>query len=140
MSGTAPFGGDPPWVLGLSLSHNGAACLMRGNDIVVAVQEERLARKKRARLDPDQHSLAVQYCLSTAGIGAPDLAAIGMCSQLHASRARGSHLLESQLAAGANGTKVDAVARGANVRAEELRPGGGGADMAEGQAEEEGAV
>ncbi len=33
---------DKPWVLGLSASHNGAACLLHGDRIVAAVQEERL--------------------------------------------------------------------------------------------------
>ncbi len=31
-----------PWVLGLSASHNGAACLLHGDRIAAAVQEERL--------------------------------------------------------------------------------------------------
>lgn len=90
--------GDAPWILGISLSHNGAACLLRGNEIVVAVQEERLTRRKRERLDPDQPSLAVQYCLDYAGIGADRLYAVGVCSQPSLSRAMGSPLLEQQLA------------------------------------------
>jgi hypothetical protein len=39
---------SPPWVLGISASHkNGAACLLRGDEIAVAIQEERLTRHKR---------------------------------------------------------------------------------------------
>src|SRR5438067_871142 len=35
-----------PWILGLASSHNGGACVLHGNEIVVAIQEERLLRVK----------------------------------------------------------------------------------------------
>lgn len=70
-----------PWVLGLSASHNGAACLLHGDRIVAAVQEERLVGKKRARLYGSRPSLAVQYCLAQGGIGAADLDMIVICAQ-----------------------------------------------------------
>jgi carbamoyltransferase len=57
-----------PWVLGISASHNGAACLLRGDEIVVAVQEERLTRVKRERIYGAQPCLAVPYCLEYAGL------------------------------------------------------------------------
>ena len=57
-----------PWVLGLSASHNGAACLLHGDRIVAAVQEERLVGRKRARLHGARPSLAVRYCLDQGGI------------------------------------------------------------------------
>ena len=41
---------ERPWVLGIGSSHNGAVCLLRGDEIVVAIQEERLLRFKRAQL------------------------------------------------------------------------------------------
>lgn len=62
-----------PWVLGLACSHDGAACLLHGGEVVVAVREERLARKKILRLHAAGKSLAVRYCLEAAGIGAGDL-------------------------------------------------------------------
>jgi carbamoyltransferase len=65
-----------PWVLGLSATHNGAACLLRGDEIVVAVQEERLTRRKRDLLVPSRPALAIQYCLDAAGIHPRELAAI----------------------------------------------------------------
>ena len=68
------------WTLGLSASHNGSACLLKDDEIVVAIQEERLNRKKRSRLLSGQPSLAVSYCLQTAGIQAKDLDAIGVSS------------------------------------------------------------
>jgi carbamoyltransferase len=69
---------DSPWILGLSASHNGAACLLRGDEIFVAVQEERLTRVKRQWLFGGRQSLAANYCLSFAGIKPGDLAAIAL--------------------------------------------------------------
>jgi carbamoyltransferase len=70
-----------PWVLGLSASHNGAACLLHGHRIVAAIQEERLVGKKRARLHGARPSLAVQYCLDQGGIIAADLDLVVICAQ-----------------------------------------------------------
>ncbi|HSN52309.1 MAG TPA: carbamoyltransferase C-terminal domain-containing protein [Woeseiaceae bacterium] len=74
-------GSSKPWVLGLSASHNGAACLLHGDQIVAAVQEERLVGKKRARLFASRPSLAVQYCLAQGGIAPADLDMIVLCAQ-----------------------------------------------------------
>jgi carbamoyltransferase len=62
-----------PWILGISNSHNGAVCLLKGDEIVAAVQEERLTRRKRHRIFGSKPSLAISYCLSEAGIKAKDL-------------------------------------------------------------------
>ena len=70
-----------PWVLGLSASHNGAACLLHGDRIVSAIQEERLVGKKRARLFGARPSLAITYCLQQGGIDASDLDLVVLCSQ-----------------------------------------------------------
>lgn len=56
------------WVLGISASHNGAACLLKDDEIVVAIQEERLTRIKRDRIYSGEPSLSVPYCLNYAGI------------------------------------------------------------------------
>jgi len=56
------------WVLGLSGSHNGAAALYRDDELVCAVQEERLSRKKRAVLYPGRASLAVDALLADQGL------------------------------------------------------------------------
>lgn len=82
-----------PWVLGLSASHNGAACLLHGNRIVAAVQEERLVGKKRARLQGASPSLAVQYCLDQGGIVAADLDLVVLCAQADV------HLPENEISA-----------------------------------------
>ena len=59
-----------PWILGISASHNGAVCLLKGDEIIVAVQEERVLGAKRARLTLAHPSLAFNYCLQFAGIKA----------------------------------------------------------------------
>ena len=70
-----------PWVLGISASHNGAVCLLHGDQIVVAVQEERLSRCKRHRIYGKGPSLAAGYCLSYAGIDPSDLDLVVLCVQ-----------------------------------------------------------
>jgi carbamoyltransferase len=63
------------YVLGISaFYHDSAACLLRDGEIVAAVSEERLSRKKG---DPDFPNRAVQYCLQTAGIGVDALTHVG---------------------------------------------------------------
>src|SRR6185369_5863539 len=69
-----------PWVLGISASHNGAVCLLKGDEIVVAVQEERLTRIKRHKIYGAQKSLALQYCLDYAGIHPRDLSLVVLCA------------------------------------------------------------
>jgi carbamoyltransferase len=72
---------NKPWVLGISCSHNGAVCLLRGSEIVAAVQEERLTRVKRQKLHGALPSLAINYCLQHAGIKASDLSLIACTVQ-----------------------------------------------------------
>lgn len=84
---------ERPWILGLSASHNGAACLLHGSRIVAAIQEERLVGKKRARLFGARPSLAVQYCLDQGGIRAPDLDLVVLCAQTSV------HLPENEITA-----------------------------------------
>jgi len=78
---------NDPWILGISASHNGAVCLLKGDEIVVAIQEERLSRRKRHRIFGAQHSLALDYCFDYAGIRPCDLSLIVLCVQGRASAA-----------------------------------------------------
>jgi len=73
---------DHPWILGISASHNGSACLLRGDEIVVAIQEERLSRFKRHRILGAGPSHAVPYCLNYAGIEPRDLSLVVLCTGL----------------------------------------------------------
>lgn len=61
-----------PWILGINLSHNSSMCLLKGDEIVVAIQEERLTRKKKDFLKIPE-PLALNYCLEYAGICKNDL-------------------------------------------------------------------
>lgn len=70
-----------PWILGISASHNGSACLLKGDQIVVAIQEERLSRRKRQRIYGAGPSLAIPYCLNYAGIQPSELALVVLCVQ-----------------------------------------------------------
>lgn len=72
---------DQPWILGISASHNGSACLLRGDEIVVAIQEERLSRFKRHRINGSGPSRAIAYCLNYAGIAPSDLSLVVLCIQ-----------------------------------------------------------
>ncbi|ARN76132.1 carbamoyltransferase [Oceanicoccus sagamiensis] len=72
---------DQPWVLGVSASHNGAACLLKGDRIVVAIQEERILGLKRAPINLKKNCLAINYCLQYAKITPADLDCIVLSSQ-----------------------------------------------------------
>ncbi|MBV9927450.1 MAG: carbamoyltransferase [Acidobacteria bacterium] len=66
-----------PWILGISASpHNGAVCLLRGDEIVVAIQEERLTRKKRDGIYAARPCQALEYCFQYAGITPADLSRV----------------------------------------------------------------
>jgi carbamoyltransferase len=70
-----------PLILGINASlHNGSVCLLRGNEIVAAVQEERLSGKKRTGLLAAENSLAIPYCLKAAGIEASMLDLVVVCT------------------------------------------------------------
>ena len=71
---------DAPWILGVSYSHNGAACLLRGDEIIVAIQEERVSGIKRARIVHHADSLAVRYCLDHAGLAIGDVDLVVACA------------------------------------------------------------
>ena len=58
------------YYLALSVSHNSSAALMRDGEIIVAVCEERVRRKKNYVGYPKQ---AVEYCLKKAGISGKEL-------------------------------------------------------------------
>lgn len=77
-----------PWILGISASHNGAVCLLKGDEIKVAVQEERLARFKRHRIYGSEPARAITYCLEYAGIGPQDLSLVVLCVQGRANESK----------------------------------------------------
>jgi predicted NodU family carbamoyl transferase len=59
--------------LGTGLSHNGSACLLKDGEICVAIEKERLTRKKH---DGYNDTEAINYCLKAAGITLRDVALV----------------------------------------------------------------
>jgi carbamoyltransferase len=58
------------YILGTSLSHDGSSCLMKNGRILVAIEKERLSRKKHDGFNDD---LTIDYCLISAGITMDDV-------------------------------------------------------------------
>lgn len=98
-----------PWILGTASSHNGGACLLKGDEIFVAVQEERLVRSKRAEHPGARPSLAIGYCLDYAGISAKDLACVVHTTWHDATSAEEDVTTNPLLRVGSNGVRVLSV-------------------------------
>jgi carbamoyltransferase len=60
----------PVYVLGTGLSHNGSAVLLKDGRVCVAIEKERITRKKH---DGGNDSAAIGYCLEAEGITLADL-------------------------------------------------------------------
>jgi carbamoyltransferase len=63
----------PIYILGIGLSHDGATCLLKDGEIVLAIEKERLSRIKH---DGGNDFLTTEYCLNHAGISVNDLTLI----------------------------------------------------------------
>lgn len=60
----------PIYVLGTGLSHNGSAVLLKDGIVCVAIEKERITRKKH---DGGNDTDAIQYCLDAEGISLEDI-------------------------------------------------------------------
>lgn len=60
----------PVYIIGTGLSHNGSCVLLKDGYVHTAIEKERLSRKKH---DGGNDTLAIQYCLNTAGITLKDI-------------------------------------------------------------------
>lgn len=98
-----------PLILGISASHNGSACLLRGERVLVAIQEERLCRVKRQRVKARWPFLALQYCFESAGVGPDDLDLVACCVQGRATSPAEDFTLNSDLQVARRGTPWLAV-------------------------------
>jgi carbamoyltransferase len=58
------------YCLGVSISHNGSAVLLRDGELCAGIEKERLTRVKH---DGGDETLAVRYCLDAAGITMADV-------------------------------------------------------------------
>jgi carbamoyltransferase len=63
----------PVYVLGVGLSHNGSACLLKDGKIRVAIEKERLTKIKN---DGGNDTFAITYCLNAGGIGWDEVALV----------------------------------------------------------------
>lgn len=77
-----------PWILGLGGSHSGGACLLKGSEVVVAIQEERLSGVKRHFTWLAEDTLSVTYCLQTANLEPHriDAIAVSALPSVHSAR------------------------------------------------------
>ena len=66
----------PIYVLGTGLSHDGSACLLKDGKIVVAIEKERITRKKHQGYNDD---LTIKYCLDAEGIELKDVDLVVQC-------------------------------------------------------------
>jgi hypothetical protein len=62
-----------PIILGIDATPSGGACLLRGDEIVVAIQEERLSRVEGDPIRASLPFLALSYCLGAAGVEPGDV-------------------------------------------------------------------
>ncbi|XZF12796.1 carbamoyltransferase family protein [Chitinophagaceae bacterium MMS25-I14] len=63
----------PVYILGTGLSHDGSACILKDGDIAIAIEKERITRRKH---DGGNDLPAVQYCLDALGISIEDISLI----------------------------------------------------------------
>jgi carbamoyltransferase len=85
------------WILGIGGSHNGSICLLHGNKIAVAIQEERLVGAKHARVYAGRKSLGIRYCLDAAGISLEHLDRVVVASQRAIRHPENDHRLNPDL-------------------------------------------
>lgn len=67
----------PRYVLGTGLSHNGSAVLLKDGKVCVAIEKERITRRKH---DGGNDSDAIRYCLDAAGIDLKEVELVVQCA------------------------------------------------------------
>jgi len=63
----------PVYILGTGLSHDGSSCLLKDGKIVVAIEKERITKKKHDGANDD---LTINYCLDAEGITFKDISLV----------------------------------------------------------------
>lgn len=85
----------PVYVLGTGLSHNGSAVLLKDGEICVAIEKERVSRRKH---DGGNDLLAIQYCLDAEGITLDEVQLVVQCANFEtpaADRYQGKRLFQN---------------------------------------------
>lgn len=67
----------PIYVLGTGLSHNGSAVLLKDGKVCVAIEKERITRRKH---DGGNDTKAIQYCLDAEGITLDAISVVVQCA------------------------------------------------------------
>ena len=67
----------PTYILGTGLSHNGSAVLLKDGKICVAIEKERVTRRKH---DGGNDTAAINYCLEAEGITLNDVSLVVQCA------------------------------------------------------------
>lgn len=94
-----------PWILGINASHNGSVCLLHGDEIVVAIQEERLSRRKRERVIGTKSIMSLMYCLTSANIDITQVDLV-VCATQGTRTDPNARLEENPMFKGRNGPKI----------------------------------
>lgn len=67
----------PIYILGTGLSHDGSVCILKDGKIAIAIEKERITRKKH---DGGNDRLAINYCLDALDITLSDLTVVVQCA------------------------------------------------------------
>lgn len=69
--------GNPIYILGTGLSHDGSAVLLKDGKVCVGIEKERVTRRKH---DGGNDTDAIRYCLEAEGISLTDVALVVQCA------------------------------------------------------------
>ena len=85
-------------ILGISNTHNGSVALLSNGEVKVAIQAERISRKKRQALPLGKNieltTRCVRYCLNYSGIEYKDINAIALSTPWKATRINNEQLFQ----------------------------------------------
>lgn len=84
--------------LGISIAHNGSVALICDGKVKIAIQAERIARKKKKHLFLDREEnlmkKCVEYCLNSTGYNYKDIKTIGICTHKNLNKIDDSYLFK----------------------------------------------
>lgn len=80
--------GKPVYVLGTGLSHNGSAVLLKDGHVCVAIEKERLTRRKH---DGGNDTTSISYCLEAEGISLEEVSLVVQCANFEVPDRRRFH-------------------------------------------------
>jgi carbamoyltransferase len=93
----------PIYVLGVGLSHDGSACLLKDGEVMVAIEKERLTRVKH---DGGNDCVTVQYCLDAANVALSDIDLIVQAANFEKDEIRKDHYRGNRLFANIESSRI----------------------------------